>query len=126
MKIKKYSRREFVKQNSLAGMGAAFSMGMAPTLLSGSYASDASVPAILGGQPVRTKGWYSWPIWNPATDEELLLKVMRSGIWSRRNVVAEFEKKWAETLGIRHCLTTVSGTNTLMKKPLQVTLMQTT
>jgi perosamine synthetase len=110
---KKYSRREFVKQNSLAGVGAAFTLAVPPSMFTASSKS-ASTPAILGGDRIRTKGWPGWPIWNPRTDEELLLKVMRSGVWSRHDVVTEFEKKWAETLGAKHCLTTVNGTNALI------------
>ena len=113
MSKKKYSRREFVKRNSLAGVGAAFTMAV-PSSIFAASSKRASTPAILGGDRVRTKGWPGWPIWNPGTDEELLLKVMRSGVWSRRNVVTEFEEKWAETVGAKHCLTTVNGTNALI------------
>jgi dTDP-4-amino-4,6-dideoxygalactose transaminase len=40
-------------------------------------------------------------------------------VWSRQNVVSEFEKKWAEAIGTRRCLTVVNGTNALV-----VTLIQ--
>jgi len=33
MSKRNYSRREFVKQNSLAGLGAAVAMSVAPTIL---------------------------------------------------------------------------------------------
>lgn len=110
---KKYSRREFVKQNSLAGMGAAVAMGTAPVLLTYNP-GIAGTPALLGGQAVRTKGWPDWPIWIPETDEVQLLKVIRSGVWSRAGVVAEFEKKWAEAIGTKRCLAVVNGTNALI------------
>ena len=106
------TRRKFIQQNSVAGLGA-----MAGLSLSGSAfgisGSNASKPALLGGQPVVDHDWPDWPIWKPGEDEELLLKVMRSGVWSRRSVVAEFEEKWAETLGVKRCLTVVNGTNAL-------------
>ena len=109
---RKYSRREFVKQNSLAGLGTAAAMGISPSIFANS--SDIKTPALLGGKPVRTAGWPGWPVWNPKTDEEQLLRVIRSGVWSRHNVVAEFESKWAEINGAKRCLTTVNGTNALI------------
>ena len=113
MTKKNLSRREFVKQNSMAGLGAAVAMGVGPTLLA-NCATETATPAILGGQKVRTKEWPGWPIWNPATDEEQLMKVIRSGVWSRAGVVTEFENKWAELIGAKRCLAVVNGTNALI------------
>jgi len=113
-----YSRREFVKQNSLAGIGAAVAMSVGPTILA-NCSTDTGTPAILGGQKIRTKDWPKWPIWDPATDEEQVLKVLRSGIWSRADVVTEFEKKWAEMIGSKRCLAVVNGTNALIASLIQ-------
>ena len=63
---------------------------------------------------VRTKGWPDWPVWDPKTDEEFVIKVLRSGMWSRKHVVDEFEEKWAKMIGSKRCLTTVNGTNALI------------
>ena len=111
--IKKYSRREFVRQNSLAGLGAAVALHMTPAMIAGST-TQTNMPAILGGQSIRTKGWPEWPIWNSETDEEQLINVIRSGVWSRADTVTEFEEKWAETVGAKRCLATVNGTNALI------------
>jgi perosamine synthetase len=119
MAKRNYSRREFVKQNSLAGLGAAIAMGVSPTLLA-SHSNAADIPAILGGQPVRSKPWPVWPEWNPATDEDRVLKVLRSGVWSRAGVVTEFEKKWAETTGTKRCLAVVNGTSALIAALIQL------
>jgi perosamine synthetase len=119
MAKRNYSRREFVKQNSLAGLGAALAMGVSPTLMAKSL-TVTDTPAILGGQPVRTKPWPVWPNWIPATDEERVLKVLRSGVWSRAGVVTEFEKKWAETIGTKRCLSVVNGTNALITSLIQL------
>lgn len=108
-----YSRREFVKQNSLTGLGAVIGMGFTPSMFADN-ARTAEAPAVLGGQKVRTKGWSKWPIWIPEADEMQLMEVIRSGVWSRSKVVAEFEKKWAELIGAKRCLTTVNGTNALI------------
>jgi len=43
-----------------------------------------------------------------------LLEVIRSGIWSRGNVVSEFEAKWAAALGVKRSLAVVNGTNAIM------------
>jgi dTDP-4-amino-4,6-dideoxygalactose transaminase len=112
MSKSKYSRREFVKINSMAGLGATVALGVAPTLIA-NCSSDTGTPAIMGGQAVRTKEWPGWPIWNPETDEKQILEVLRSGVWSRAGVVTEFEKKWAEAIGTKRCLAVVNGTNAI-------------
>jgi perosamine synthetase len=116
---KNYSRREFLKQNSLAGLGAAVTIGITPTLMA-NCATDTGVPALLGGQKIHQGGWPAWPMWNPSTDEELLLKVMRSGVWSRATTVTEFENKWAEMIGTKRCLAVVNGTNSLITALVQL------
>lgn len=73
------TRREFVKKNSMAGLGAAVAMSVSPVLIA-NCSTDTKVPAILGGEKLRIKGWPGWPMWNPATDEEQVLKVLRSGV----------------------------------------------
>ncbi|MEX1137467.1 MAG: DegT/DnrJ/EryC1/StrS family aminotransferase [Balneolales bacterium] len=108
-----YTRRQFIKKNSIAGAGAALTMGATPTLFANSL-SDVKTPAILGGQAVRSNDWPSWPVWNPETDEKRLLETIRSGVWSRAGTVTEFEEKWAETVGAKRCLTTTSGTQALI------------
>ena len=118
-KRKEYSRRTFLKQNSIIGVGTALGVGLAPGLSAETWVRDDK-PAILGGKPVRTEGWQKWPMWNPATDEKQLMEVIRSGIWSRASVVAEFEKKWAETIGSKRCLTLVNGTNSMITSLIQL------
>ncbi|HBL76739.1 MAG: glutamine--scyllo-inositol aminotransferase [Bacteroidetes bacterium GWF2_42_66] len=108
-----YSRREFIKKNSLLGAGAVLGLSSANTLFAGS-APEASSPAILGGKPViSSPGWPSWPIWKPETDEKRLLEVIRSGVWSRKDVALEFEQRWATLIGAKRCLAVVNGTNAL-------------
>ncbi len=113
MSKRNLSRREFVRNNSFAGLGVAMAAS-SPALLAGSYVKTQDIPAVLGGQPVRTKPWPAWPDWNPKTDEEMVLKVLRSGVWSRADVVTEFEKQWAKTIGTKRCLAVVNGTNALV------------
>ena len=55
----------------------------------------------------------------PETDEKRVLEVLRSGVWSRKDTVTEFENKWAETVGAKRCLTVVNGTNALFVSLVQ-------
>jgi dTDP-4-amino-4,6-dideoxygalactose transaminase len=119
MSKRNYSRREFVKHNSLAGLGAAVAIGLTPALIA-NCATDTSTPAILGGRKIRTKEWPVWPQWKPEIYEEQVLRVLRSGVWSRAEVVTEFEKKWAETIGTKRCLAVVNGTNALIASLIQL------
>lgn len=112
MEKRDFTRREFVKTNTIAGIGAAVTAGLATSAVA-SCATDTGVPAILGGTKIHTGGWPGWPQWKPAYNESLL-KVMQSGVWSRADVVTEFEKKWAATIGSKRCLSVVNGTNALV------------
>ena len=110
----KLNRRKFLKVNSLAGVGASLALNHDPIYAFDFFNKVNQTPAILGGNPVMDHDWPSWPIWNPESDEKRLLEVMRSGVWSRRNVTLEFEKKWAETIGSKRCLALVNGTNAMI------------
>src|SRR5690625_2981477 len=113
MKHKKYTRREFLKQNSMAGLGAAAALALPGGKVLDYMTKTHDTPALLGGNPVVSPDWPQWPIWKPEQDEERLLEVIRSGVWSRSNVVEEFEQAWAELIGTKRCLTVVNGTNAL-------------
>jgi len=119
MARKKYTRREFIVQNSLTGLGTVMALNVSTNLFAGTINLSENTPAILGGQPVRTKGWPHWPAWNPETDEKQLMEVIRSGVWSRNKVVTEFETKWAETIGTKRALAVVNGTNAIIAALVQ-------
>ena len=104
-------RRAFIKAAGAATAGAALTQ--VPFNVRAGTGS-AGTPALLGGKPVHAKGWPKWPRWIPETDEAGLLKVVRSGVWSRAGVVSEFEKRWAEAMGAKRCLAVVNGTNALI------------
>jgi dTDP-4-amino-4,6-dideoxygalactose transaminase len=84
-----------------------------PRAYAASKTGNAAVPAILGGQPVRTSPFPRWPNFRE-TDEKAILPVLRSGVWSRAKVVAEAEKQFARLMGAKHCVTTSNGTSALM------------
>lgn len=74
---------------------------------------NASLPAILGGQPVRKAPFPRWPNFRE-TDERAVLPVLRSGVWSRAKVVAEAERQFARLMGAPHCVATSNGTSALI------------
>ena len=106
------TRRQFMAAAS-AGTVAAVTSKTIPLYASAGRA--AGKLAIKGGTPVRTKGWPSWPVWDPSA-EQSILEVLRSGNWfrGRGTKVSEFEKKYAELIGAKRCLATASGTTALM------------
>ena len=81
--------------------------------------TDNKAAALLGGNPVRTKKWPEWPVWNIDTDEKIVIDDIRSGIWSRAGLVTNFEEQWAAVVGTKRCLAVVNGTNALTTALLQ-------
>lgn len=75
--------------------------------------------ALLGGEPVRTKPFPSWPIWGEP-EEIAVLRALHSGKWGKQDgpEVARFEKDFAAYQGCGHGIAMVNGTMTL-----QVALM---
>jgi dTDP-4-amino-4,6-dideoxygalactose transaminase len=73
-----------------------------------------STLALLGGTPVRTRSFPTWPIFDE-TDEARVLTALRSGRWGRLagDQVAEFEQRFATMHGCRHGIAVVNGTVSL-------------
>ena len=67
--------------------------------------------ALLGGQPIRTRPFPSWPVWG-SEEEARLLRTLRSGNWGRLqgNEVATFEERFASMHGCRHGIAVANGT----------------
>ena len=118
MKRNEINRRRFI------GTVAAATAGVAVTGFSPLFAQSrntAEAPAVLGGAPVRVnKTWPRWPQWDAEKFDPRMSQVMASGNWSRSGKVNEFEKKWAEMHGSKHCLSTVNGTNALSAAWMQL------
>jgi perosamine synthetase len=72
-------------------------------------------PALLGGTPVRTQPFPSWPIAD-SLEEQALVGVVRSGKWGRGvgEEVKHFERAYAALTGARHCLATANGSTALL------------
>jgi dTDP-4-amino-4,6-dideoxygalactose transaminase len=108
--MKKQSRRKFI---ATSGSGALFTLASGSMPVSFYSPQVADKLAVLGGKPVRTQKFPNWPIWDE-NDEKAILPVLRSGVWSRRNVVTEAEQKVAALMGAKYCLLTTNGTNALV------------
>jgi perosamine synthetase len=101
---KRFTRREI--------LGAA-SIGLLATK-SARPAASSDKPAILGGRPVRTAPFPSWPV-IAENDERAWTEVLHKGKWNRLDgdYTRQFEETWAATLGAKHCLATANGTSAL-------------
>ena len=77
-------------------------------------AAATAKPALLGGKPVRSAAFPSWPMIEE-NDERQWMDVLKSKRWNRvgGSYVQQFEKMWAEQLGAKHCLATANGTTSL-------------
>lgn len=103
------SRDEMTRRGFLAATPAAGAVA-APCAV---FAAEDK-PALLGGKPVRSERFPSWPVFNSA-EEKGLTEVVRSGKWGRGTgqQVNRFEEAYARFTGAKGCLTTVNGTNAL-------------
>ncbi len=104
------TRRHFLG-GALAG---AAGLGFAAMPKSNGVPKANGKPALLGGTPVRTEPFPSWPVIRN-NDEKAWMQVLGKGRWNRLDgTYAElFEKTWAKTLGAKYCLATSSGTAAL-------------
>ena len=69
-------------------------------------------PALLGGKPVLSRSWPSWPMVHKS-DEDAIMEVLRARRWYRNRSVEEFEERYAELNSARFCVATASGTTAL-------------
>lgn len=102
-------RRQFL--GTAAAAGAGLSAGLAPRVAG----AETAKPALLGGKPVRTEGFLSWPVVGE-NDEKGLLEVFRSRKWTRSHggqVAIRFEETYAKLTGAKHCVATANGTSAL-------------
>ncbi len=103
-------RRAFV-QSAAAATAAAQLTG--PNIAA--YANESSAkPALLGGKPVRTKGFPDWPVVQPS-DDRAWLDVLHDKNWCSLNgdVAANFETAFAQRSQSPHCVAIANGTNAL-------------
>jgi dTDP-4-amino-4,6-dideoxygalactose transaminase len=112
------SRRRFIASMSALAAAATTPTSAAtrsPRATRQPATSGASKPAVLGGPPVRTASFPSWPVAD-SREEQALNAVVRSGKWGRGTgeQVQRFEQEYAALTGARHCLATANGTSALL------------
>jgi perosamine synthetase len=99
---RKVDRRQFIAVTTAAGVSVAFTRS----------ARAADKPALIGGKPVRTKGYQSWPPIDAAA-EKAVAEVVHSGHWYRGHSVQQFEEAFAQCSRAKYCLAVSSGTSAL-------------
>ncbi|NHE58345.1 DegT/DnrJ/EryC1/StrS family aminotransferase [Cyclobacterium plantarum] len=107
--IYKHDRRKFL--GTLTLMGAGVTLGGS----SFSYIPEGNKkPALLGGPRAHPDQFPSWPV-SGKREEEGMAEVLQSKKWGRLNgnVVANFENKYKEWTGAKHCVGVSSGTSAL-------------
>lgn len=108
MSTPRVSRRLFLA--TAAGAGAVVGQSsMSPTV----YARAVDEPALLGGPPVRSAAFPSWPVADDL-EERALVEVVRSRRWNRGTRVEAFEREYAALTGASHCLAVANGTSALL------------
>ncbi len=70
--------------------------------------------ALLGGSPVRTQPFPTWPVYGKE-EEQALLRTLHSGKWGKIDggEVKAFEERFAEYCGAKHGIAVVNGTVSL-------------
>lgn len=96
------NRRQFIAATAAAGAGF--------TLIKAAGAAEK--PALLGGKPVRTEGFASWPPID-AAEEKAVAEVVHSGRWYRSRSVEQFEEAFAKASKAKYCVAVSSGTSAL-------------
>jgi len=112
MKTNSFTRRKFIVRTTAGTVGTMLASQI-PLFGNSNKLLDSEL-AVKGGNPVRTKGWLKWPVWN-SDAEKPMISVLRSGNWYRGNGTKgnEFEKKYADLIGTKRAIATASGTAAL-------------
>ncbi len=105
-------RRNFLKSTVVGTAGLSWA---GPMALRSEQSTVSGRPALLGGKPVRTAEFPSWPM-IAENDEKAWMQCLRAKHWFRMNgdSVSSFEKRFASLMGTRDCLATANGTSALL------------
>jgi dTDP-4-amino-4,6-dideoxygalactose transaminase len=110
----KQTRRNFLGMMIAAAAGLELPGTSSPITFA---RSGAAKPAILGGSPVRTESFPSWPQ-IAENDEKNWEAVLLHKEWCRLGAkpscATQFEGTWKSMTGAKYCLATASGTTALL------------
>lgn len=103
-------RRKFLQGVGI--VGSSIALGGIPKFALSSWGDGK--PAVLGGTKAYTGSVISWPIYG-YKEASGLQDVLNSSQWGRLNgnVTAQFEREYAQLLGVNHALGVSSGTSAL-------------
>ena len=109
-----FSRRNFIKTTSAAAVAGSVMPAYAFNTKSSTQTGKL---AALGGEPVRSKQFPGWPYRDNLVMDQIK-ETTESGIWCRiqdmkNGTVANFERQYAEMLGVKRCVAVGSGTQAL-------------
>lgn len=113
------ARRQFLGTVAAAGGATLVTGPSAPTHARSAprpaSAAPVDTPALLGGAPVRTAAFPSWPVQDDR-EAQALLTTVKSGKWGRLGgtQVKAFETQYARVTGTQHCVATANGTSALL------------
>jgi dTDP-4-amino-4,6-dideoxygalactose transaminase len=117
---KNLNRRNFLKSATQASAGAvalryAAVVGMFSANVPNIFAGETDLPVKLGGKPVRTTLFPTWPVYDE-TEEKALLDVLHSKKWFRGEGqhVNQFEAAFMKLTGAKHCVATANGTSAVL------------
>ena len=112
MEKRKITRRKAIVAASAGALGTMVNWSFTPFTIG---SKEQEKLAILGGPKIHEGKWPSWPVWDENA-EKSVAEMLRSGRWWRGSGehVAEFERKYAELMGVKRCLATASGTTALI------------
>jgi dTDP-4-amino-4,6-dideoxygalactose transaminase len=108
------NRRAFLKKTSI-GLAGVSLLKKTINPLYADVVKKADKLALLGGEPVREKGFdLTWPIFDQ-NEEKALLGALRSRNWCclRGNAVYDIEKVFAKAMGVKFCVLSNGGTTAL-------------
>jgi perosamine synthetase len=105
-------RRNFLKSTVVGTAGLSLGGSM---ILHSQDSGALARPALLGGKPLRTVPFPSWPVIGE-NDEKAWIECLRAKHWFRMNgdAVSSFERAYAKLMGTRDCLATANGTSALL------------
>lgn len=112
MGTKKLTRRQAITAASAGAIGTFVNWSF-PSSAFGSKMQEKL--AVNGGNKVHNGTWPEWPVWDQSAEKDII-DMLRTGRWWRGNGehIADFEKKYAELMGVKRCLATASGTTALI------------
>src|SRR4030066_1893313 len=101
MKARKITRRQAITAASAGALGTFVNWYFPSFTINNNTQTKL---AINGGEKVHAGTWPDWPVWDQAAEKNIT-DMLRSRRWWRGDGenVADFEKRYAELIGVKRC-----------------------